>query len=97
MKRNRSLSGEAITLLLALAQSPDRWRYGYDLIKETGLKSGTLYPILMRLNDRGLLEAGWEEPEVRGRPPRHTYRLTTAGKSLAAEASSMRPDRKSVV
>jgi PadR family transcriptional regulator PadR len=79
MKRNRPLSNEARTLMQALADAPSRWRYGYDLIKETELKSGTLYPILMRLSDRGLLEAKWLEPEQLGKPARHAYRLTRDG------------------
>lgn len=82
MKRNRPLSNEARTLMQALADAPSRWRHGYDLIKETGLKSGTLYPILMRLSDRGLLQAQWLEPEQLGKPARHAYRLTTKGLEL---------------
>jgi PadR family transcriptional regulator, regulatory protein PadR len=88
MKRNRLPSPEARALILTLAQAPTRWRHGYDLIKETGLKSGTLYPILMRLADRGLLEARWEEPEHPGRPPRHAYRLTAGGLAVAAELAA---------
>ena len=60
-----------------------RWRYGYDLTKETSLASGTLYPILMRLSEQHLLEAAWEPPDVPGRPARHTYRLTPDGITLA--------------
>jgi len=51
------------------------WRHGYDLLKELDLKAGTLYPILMRLCDRGVLEATWEADPPAGRPPRHLYRL----------------------
>lgn len=88
MKRNRPLSAEARVVVLALAEAPARWRHGYDLIRETGLKSGTLYPILMRLTDRGLMEARWEEPEQPGRPPRHAYRLTAGGLAVAAELAA---------
>ncbi len=49
--------------------SPRRWRYGYDLSKETGLKSGTLYPLLIRLSDQGLLEAEWRQPCSLAVPP----------------------------
>jgi len=55
------------------------------LSKRTGLKSGTLYPLLMRLSDRGLLEADWQEPAQVGRPPRHVYRLTPDGLAVARE------------
>ena len=67
-----------VRVLQALAADPTRWRYGYDLGHEVDLKSGSLYPILVRLADRGLLEASWE-PSVQGKPPRHLYRLTAAG------------------
>lgn len=55
-------------------------------MKETGLKSGTLYPILMRLTDRGFLTASWEEPQSPGRPPRQSYQLTPKGRAYAKEA-----------
>jgi PadR family transcriptional regulator len=68
-------------LLRALARQGRRWRYGYELGKETDLKSGSLYPILMRLADRSLLETAWESEPPHGRPPRHLYRLTPAGEA----------------
>jgi DNA-binding PadR family transcriptional regulator len=61
------------------------WRHGYDLSKETGLKSGTLYPLLLRLAERGWVEARWDEPEYPGRPPRHLYRLTAQGETVARD------------
>jgi DNA-binding PadR family transcriptional regulator len=73
--------------LRALGAAPGRWRYGYDLGAETGLKAGSLYPILARLADRGLLEATWEESPPPGRPARHLYRLTPQGRELAAGAA----------
>ena len=83
MRRNRPLSAQAISVLRALATDPSRWRYGYDLVTEVHLKSGSLYPILVRLADRGLLEAAWE-PGPEGRPPRHMYRLSGAGREYVA-------------
>ena len=83
MRRNRPLSAQAVSVLRALAAEPSRWRYGYDLGTEVHLKSGSLYPILVRLADRGLLEATWE-PGPEGRPPRHLYRLTGAGREYVA-------------
>jgi DNA-binding PadR family transcriptional regulator len=83
MQRNRPLSAQAVSVMRALAADPARWRYGYDLATEVKLKSGSLYPILVRLADRGLLEASWETgPE--GRPPRHMYRITGAGREYLA-------------
>jgi DNA-binding PadR family transcriptional regulator len=58
----------------------------------TELKSGSLYPILMRLADRGLLETEWETNEA-GKPPRHLYRLTPDGLQLARE---QRPRRSTL-
>jgi DNA-binding PadR family transcriptional regulator len=73
-------------VLRALAADPVRWRYGYELGAETALKAGSLYPILVRLADRRLLEAMWEESPPHGRPARHLYRLTEGGLELAAAA-----------
>jgi len=66
-----------------MSRKPRTWRYGYDLSKDTGLSSGTLYPLLIRLSDQGLLESQWLEPERPGKPPRHAYRLTSTGLALA--------------
>ena len=83
MQRNRPPSAQAIKVLRTLAADPARWRYGYDLTAEVHLKSGSLYPILVRLADRGLLEASWE-PGQGSRPPRHLYRLSLAGREYVA-------------
>ena len=73
-----------MAVLRALAAEPARWRYGYDLCTELDLLPGSMYPILIRLADRGLLETGWETEHVPGRPPRHLYRLTGAGREYVA-------------
>ena len=57
-------------------------------MKLTGLKSGTLYPILMRLSDRALLETSWEEPDTLGRPRRQVYTLTKSGRAFAIKATT---------
>jgi PadR family transcriptional regulator len=88
VQRNRPPSPQTISVLHALAAAPARWRYGYDLGTETGLKAGSLYPILVRLADRGLLEAAWEEGAPPGRPPRHLYRLTSRGREVAAATAA---------
>jgi PadR family transcriptional regulator, regulatory protein PadR len=84
--RRRDSSEQTLALLDAFTRDPDRWRHGYDLAKETGLASGTLYPILMRLEQRGVLESRWEPPERPGRPPRHAYRLTGEPEALGVPA-----------
>lgn len=74
-------------MLGALLASGAEWRHGYDLSRETGLKSGTLYPILMRLEKSGWLEAEWEAEPAAGRPRRHLYRLTGRGVEEAKAAA----------
>ncbi len=79
--------------------APRAWHHGYELSKATGLLSGTLYPILMRLSERGFLEHRWVETEEAGRPPRHVYRLTAKGAAHAREQFALceeagaRPER----
>ncbi|GAA0990847.1 PadR family transcriptional regulator [Acrocarpospora macrocephala] len=86
---------QTLSVMAVLGEVPVEWRHGYDLAKETGLKSGTLYPILIRLADRGLLEARWEDEQPVGRPRRHLYRLTPEGVTAARAAleAASRPAR----
>src|SRR5579863_2285552 len=91
MERNRRPSRHTLVLLAELIQRPRRWHYGYELSRITELKSGTLYPILMRLCERGMLESKWQPAAEEGRPPRHTYRLTAAGVVFARDALAGRP------
>ena len=86
--RRSNTSKQTQTVLLAFLERPQGWRYGYDLTKETRLKSGTLYPLVMRLHDQGLLDAEWHPSPQSGRPARHAYRLTRAGIALAGQAPS---------
>ena len=78
------ISRQTRHVLQIFLEAPKIWRYGYDLSQDTGLKSGTLYPILMRLAARKLLESTWES-STPGTPPRHLYRLTPTGLSFARE------------
>lgn len=90
--RARRPSAQTTLLLDALARDPSAWRYGYELGVEIDLRSGSLYPILMRLAERGLLETSWESEPPEGRPRRHLYRLTAAGLAFAAQlAVAARP------
>ena len=81
-RRRPESSPQTRDVLRALQDEPD-WSYGYDISRLTGVKSGTLYPMLARLAERGLLEATWEQPSAEGRPARHLYRVTAAGRDLA--------------
>lgn len=74
-------------VLAVLLEEPQAERYGLELMRATGQPSGTLYPILTRLQEAGWLQADWEQidPSVAGRPARRYYRLTAEG-ALAARA-----------
>ena len=85
MGRKIIRSRQTDRLLSVMLKAPLVWQHGYALMKQTGLQSGTLYPILLRLCDLGLLEAEWRESDQAGKPPRHAYRLTSLGLAFARE------------
>ena len=97
VERTRRPSAQTVLVLDALAAQPDQWFYGLELAAATGLKSGSLYPILIRLDERRMVESRWLEPERHGRPARHAYRITAAGRAALrqarAAASSLKPVR----
>ena len=84
-------SAQTLSVLAALCAEPSAWQHGYAIARDTGLKSGTLYPILIRLADRGLMEARWEDEQPAGRPRRHLYRLTPEGLASATAALAYAP------
>ena len=91
MPRASNISPQTLSVLELLLESPRSWHYGYALSQRTGLKSGTLYPILVRLAEQGWLDTQWSESEEPGRPPRHTYRLTAEGaKSRGSGSPNLR-------
>jgi PadR family transcriptional regulator PadR len=72
-----------------MLEDPAASRYGLDLCDTTGLPSGTIYPILARLEQYGWVESDWEDPEAHiseGRPRRRYYRLTRDGAEFAGDA-----------
>lgn len=85
MPRPANTSPQTLRVLALLLESPRAWHYGYGVSQHTGLKSGTLYPILARLAEQGLLATRWSKPEEPGRPPRHSYRLTSLGVRVARQ------------
>lgn len=96
MTDRRRFSAQTLSVLAELEADPTAWLHGYLLAKQTGLASGTLYPILIRLAERGLIEARWEDEQPTGRPRRHLYRLTADGlvaarTALAQAALKRRP------
>jgi DNA-binding PadR family transcriptional regulator len=91
MARRAEFSAQTLLVLAALCAEPREWRHGYGIARDTGLKSGSLYPILIRLAERGLVEARWEEGQPAGRPRRHLYRLTPEGLASAGVALADTP------
>ena len=90
---NLRLSPQTLMVLDAFLEESAAWKYGYEISRGTGLKSGTLYPILMRMAERRLLDTAWENAEL-GKPPRYMYRLTPEGAQFAREnRASRRPGR----
>lgn len=73
-------------VLLSLAGGP---KHGFDLVAELGLSSGTIYPILRRLEERRLVVSEWEDEQAahaEGRPRRRYYDLTSNGEAAVGEA-----------
>ena len=86
---SRRPSRQTVAVLTAMAADPAEWRYGYELGREVGLKAGSLYPILMRLGDRGLLgEHVGGRTAGRAARSAHLYRLTADGIAAAREAAA---------
>lgn len=89
-----------IAVAVALLSAPEDKHWGYELSRQTGVRSGVLYPLLGRLLDEGWLEDGWEDPvEVgRKRPPRRYYQVTEEGLNelgaVAKRAPAGRPTAK---
>lgn len=75
------LTGPLERVLRVMLTDPNAPHYGYDLMKAAKLPSGTLYPMLARLQQQGLVRSEWEAQrhDAAGRPPRRYYRLTGEG------------------
>ncbi len=82
MRKPRAPSKATRSALIALLDAPESL-HGYEIMQITGIKPGTLYPMLARLEDQAMLVSQWQEAKVEGRPPRHVYSLTEAGRVLA--------------
>jgi PadR family transcriptional regulator, regulatory protein PadR len=93
------LTGPLERVLRAFLADPSVPRYGYDLMKASGLPSGTLYPLLSRLQEQGLVTSAWEPAgtDSSGRPARRYYRLSDegieTGRQELARASAARAAR----
>jgi PadR family transcriptional regulator, regulatory protein PadR len=76
-------------VLRVMLAEPGAGRYGLQLCEETGLPSGTIYPIVARLEQLGWVQSSWEDPRkhvAAGRPRRRYYRLTDEGAQQARDA-----------
>jgi PadR family transcriptional regulator PadR len=76
-------------VLRALLEEPAKQRYGLELSDLVGLPSGTIYPILARLEQAGWVDSAWEDPavhEATGRPRRRFYWLASDGADQARAA-----------
>ena len=85
--RNVRISLQTIKVLDAFLGDPTEELSGADVQKQSGIASGTLYPILLRLESAGWFVSRWEaiDPSTAGRPRRRLYRLTPGGLARASE------------
>src|SRR4051812_5118834 len=80
-RSQRRPSFQTLQVLDAMTNNATAKHYGMELARAAGLASGTVYPILSRLEDSGWVESGWEDDghPTGGRPRRRFYVLTGAG------------------
>jgi PadR family transcriptional regulator, regulatory protein PadR len=87
-KTDPRLSHQTLKVLSAFMEHPKEPLSGSDILKKTGMLSGTLYPILMRFERAGWLKSEWEEPtpSEMGRPRKRLYRISPRGYNKANAA-----------
>ena len=86
MARNRAMSPAMAAVLRAITEGAS---YGFHVMDVTSLPSGTVYPILSRMEERGLVVSRWQSPDAQreaGRPPRRYYTVTADGTTALAHA-----------
>lgn len=91
MKRRLNFTLPTALVLRAILEG---YQYGFDIMEATGLPSGTVYPILRRLEGRRLLRSHWENESLaqqEQRPPRKYYRITRQGSKVLLQAESRFP------
>ena len=91
MPRSPRITLPTAMVLLAVSRN---LRYGFDISDATGLPSGTVYPVLRRLEEAGLLRSRWEAPQTaraEQRPPRRYYTVTTSGAQAVRDAVERYP------
>ena len=86
MIKKKNLSLGTVMVLHALARE---CVYGFDIMEETGLTSGTIYPALDRLQSLGFADSEWEDARIahrEKRPPRRYFRITPEGAEVLSAA-----------
>jgi PadR family transcriptional regulator, regulatory protein PadR len=87
-----------VQVALALMADAGSRHWGYELSRQSGVRSGVMYPILQRMLNEGWLADGWEDQVRVGkakRPPRRYYKLTDAGRvALGAVIAEARRDTR---
>ena len=81
------ISSSGLKVLKAFMGNTAKSLHGYELMQQANISSGTLYPLLMRFEEHGLLRSQWEtaEPDPTGRPRRRLYTITGEGQRVALE------------
>jgi PadR family transcriptional regulator PadR len=96
MGTERRITEQTEQILGVVAGDPCAEWWGAKIAAAAGLKSGSMYPALMRMERFGWLESRWEEidPREEGRPRRRLYRLTGEGERVAREVIREAPIRR---
>jgi PadR family transcriptional regulator len=85
MSDSRLMGYATLHVLQAIASG---YVYGFDIMDATRLPSGTVYPILSKLEDSGFVRSRWEDPRIakrEKRPARRSYEITGAGREAVSE------------
>jgi PadR family transcriptional regulator PadR len=87
-RKPRRITDETAAVLSLFVDQPQRSLYGLEIITETSIPSGSLYPILLRLEARGVIDGVWEEIDeaAAGRRRRRYHRITSDGIAYASSA-----------
>jgi DNA-binding PadR family transcriptional regulator len=89
---NLKMTPQLERVLRVFLENPGGPRYGYELMKAAKLASGTLYPLLTRLEGEQVVTSQWETPSEDGQRPRRYYQLTGAGAVSARQALAVASD-----
>jgi PadR family transcriptional regulator, regulatory protein PadR len=89
-RRQPRLTLASLKVLRVFLENPKQQLAGVDIQKQSGVPTGTLYPIVLRFESAGWLESKWEDidPKEAGRPRKRFYWLTADGFARANEALS---------